>query len=368
MRLVLGDLVLGVDGAGRGGGRRERADVAERLEPADCLRVGLGLGRWFRRLPGRRLHARGQRRDLVGQPPGDVAPLRDGVLQLAAVYAQVVELGLRRGDVLPFPDAQRPQLAPREVKSRVPGFRVRRGNLAPGLASQQRHQALAVLPRLWRETRQRLDRRRQVDAAHLLANHARRQAGGPDDQRHLERRVVQEVPVVVLAVLTERLAVVRGHHEHRGRGVEARDERAERRVGVGHLAVVRPPAGQLQVLCRRLVGIVGIEQVHPGEPRLGRTGVEPSADRGDHVSGGALQFREGDRRGRGAPEVRVVEVEAAVEAVGRIENGAGDERRRAVPRGLQPRRDRRHGRRQRRQAVHPDAEPRRVAASQDGGV
>ena len=55
------------------------------------------------------------------------------------------------------------------------------------------------------------DRRRDVDAAHLLARRrAGLRPGAGHDQRHVQRGVVEEEPMIRFAVLAERLAVIGG--------------------------------------------------------------------------------------------------------------------------------------------------------------
>ena len=117
------------------------------------------------------------------------------------------------------------------------------------------------------------DRGQQVDVAHRPVHDASRAVarGGPDDQGGVNRRVVHEEAVERLAVVAEPLAVIAGEDDQRvveeAALVEGTPEVADERVGVGHLAVVRPSRiTRLERLLRR-VRLVGVVEVEPEEER-----------------------------------------------------------------------------------------------------
>ena len=76
----------------------------------------------------------------------------------------------------------------------------------------------------------------------------RKEARQIEHQGNAQRGLVGEDPVGRLAVLPERLAVVRGEHHERPPGAAGRqdrlEERAERGVGRRHLAVIGERPGE----------------------------------------------------------------------------------------------------------------------------
>ena len=137
----------------------------------------------------------------------------------------------------------------------------------------------------------------------------------------------------VLAVVAKGFAVIRGNDDQ-GVGAGGLDQPAGSAIDGGDLAVVRRRAKARLQICRRIVRIVGVEEVGPQEPRsaCGRrldTGhpldgtrddiVCATLDRGIAIFTRPLQ-----------PESCVVDVEAAIEtgrrAAFRVENQRSDER------------------------------------------
>ena len=110
--------------------------------------------------------------------------------------------------------------------------------------------------------------------------------GDRDDERDAELLVVQRRAVIAAAVLVELLAVIGGEDDHRVRLALAhgRDQPADRRVGVGDLAVV---AVDVAVAEREpvvpVVGLVRLEEVDPDERRAaaapGRSTRRPDSTR-----------------------------------------------------------------------------------------
>jgi len=119
---------------------------------------------------------------------------------------------------------------------------------------------------------ERQERRGEVDEAHRGRDHPPgRQAGAPDQQGDVKRRLVEEEPVRGLAVLAQALAVVGGDGDDRaGReapALERGEETPHLGVGEGDLAVVgapgmaRGPGGGWRV---RGVGVVEVDPEEEG--------------------------------------------------------------------------------------------------------
>ena len=191
----------------------------------------------------------------------------------------------------------------------------------------------------------------------------------------MDRRLVEEDAVRVLAVLAERLAVVARDHDE-GAVVqlpfaETREEAPDRRVDARDLAVVRILREALLVRGRRVVRVVRVVEVHPDEHRPGGAAVEPGERTGDDLAAAPLLRRVRVGAVLARPEARVVDVEAAVEAGSdrplRVEDHRAHERGRAVAGELQQRREVGDRRRQREaEVLHPVE--RRVRAGEDRGV
>ena len=124
--------------------------------------------------------------------------------------------------------------------------------------------------------------RRDVDEAHGRGALARRDAAGRvDDERHQERRVVDEEPVRVLAVRAEALAVIAGQHGDGGplpRG-ETLAQHADRLVDRTHLPVVRAARPRRRGSARAArTGRAGRSSARTGRT-AGRRAPAPSAAR-----------------------------------------------------------------------------------------
>ena len=90
------------------------------------------------------------------------------------------------------------------------------------------------------------------------------------DQRDVERGLISEQAVGLLAVIAKPFAMVAGHDDERRviRCAHIVEQRRESRVGRRDFAVIRS-AGILRVeRSRRAIRCVRVEQVHPHEPRL----------------------------------------------------------------------------------------------------
>ncbi len=91
-----------------------------------------------------------------------------------------------------------------------------------------------------------------------------------EDQRDVERGLISEQAVRLLAVIAERFAVVAGHDDERRaiRCPHIVEQRRYRRVGRRDFAVIRPAGIPRVERSRRAIRRVRVEQVHPHEPRL----------------------------------------------------------------------------------------------------
>ncbi len=200
------------------------------------------------------------------------------------------------------------------------------------------------------------------------------------DQRHAQRRLVGEQPVRHLAVLAERLAVVRGEDDERVgvvRAVERRlKEWRERGVGGGDLAEVGRGAISRGERLRRRVREVRLVEVHPREPgrcraRLagacGAALAHPLECGGDGRRRRALGHAEGDV-GFALGEAVVVDVEAARQAEAGVEREGADEGAGAIAARVEQRRERVGGGRETEAGVFADAVAERIDAREDVGV
>ena len=166
------------------------------------------------------------------------------------------------------------------------------------------------------------DRRRKVRCPDRCGN----DTGGPrrlppsvgrrdrqlDQQRHADRGVVEKGTVGALAVLAKRFAVI-GDDQNRRRREQAAlpkmiEKPADRRVGIGHFAVVRAVAVRGGERRRWRVGRMRIEHMNPREERLRGVGVDRRLGRLQDRIGRSL-----DCAGRGQ-ELVVVAVEPARQA------------------------------------------------------
>src|SRR6185503_2039337 len=207
------------------------------------------------------------------------------------------------------------------------------GRIAARRAADHRGDAFTVGARRG-YSGERRQRRQDVDGADLLLDRpaGMRAAGQPHDPRDAQRRLVEEHPVLLLAVLTEALAVI-GDDGDDG-AVEARvafergDQPADAGVDVGDLAVVRRCLEARVEWRRWLVRRVRVVEVHPGEEWLRAAAVQPGERRVDHRVAAPLHLQL--LAVAEAWKLRVEQVEALREAVGRAEDERAGEAAGAV--------------------------------------
>jgi hypothetical protein len=198
---------------------------------------------------------------------------------------------------------------------------------------------------------------------------ARRHPGAGQEKRDVQRRLVEEHGVGDLAVLAERLPVIGQHGHHRirlvPRGPQPLEHPAELRVRVGDLTVVRPPRELRPIGLGRVVGSMGIVEVHPDEERRVRGRRQPAEGRVDHVARGTLGPRPRDRA---VLEVLAEGVEALPEAEGGGDGVGAHEGRGAVPAALEERGQGLMFRVEREDDVVADPVHGRVEAGEDRGM
>ncbi len=295
---------------------------------------------------------------------------------LSWVGHQIINLGPRRADELEMVGSHRPQRRPAIVQERIErlgvDLAVDRGSLAP----DKGHEALPV-NRLRRIDPDGIENRGVEIHVADRGRHdpaAGNAAGRSDDQRDVDRRVVDEEPVRQLPVIAEPLAVIPGDDDERiveqTAILEKPPETAEERIGVGHFAVIRPPLVLRQIGFGRGVGIVRVVEVEPDkEGSVVVALLEPGLCRCDRLRSRSLNRAEIRRLVEGA-EIEVIEivVKALRDPPPRVEDKGADET------GGRPA-SRRQGFGQRRQFlphpvadVFPDAVCRRVETGQNGCV
>ncbi len=183
----------------------------------------------------------------------------------------------------------------------------------------------------------------EVDRAHRpgVDLPPRQQPRVAQEERHLDRRVVDEEGVGLLAVLAQALAVIGGHHDQGvvelalvAQLVEHLPHRPvqHRDLGVVDGRRAQPLGG------RRGVGLVGVEEVHPEEegaarPLL-RPALEPAHRPRRRLRTGARADEE-ELRLVLRPQVVVIAVEALAQVVAAVEDQRRDDRLGAVAGPLQ---------------------------------
>src|SRR6266516_2815118 len=139
-------------------------------------------------------------------------PGRIEVVSFLGVGDQVVEFWLRRIDIFETPAAKRPKRTPPKFFG-VVGFTIRRTGWRSRGPSQHQGEQAAALHARGRSDAQHLKQSRGdingPDRRLDLARGYGRSDGWFDDERHKQGRVVNEIPVSVLAVLPKTLAVIR---------------------------------------------------------------------------------------------------------------------------------------------------------------
>jgi hypothetical protein len=212
---------------------------------------------------------------------------RDVVL-LLGILRQIVQLAARRENELELPVADRRELTPSVVVPRIPGFG--QSKQLDRLAVECGPQRLALHVRRDLDAGQLEHRWHHVHDADLVGNDARLDTGTADDERYLDRGVVDEESVLLLAVFAELFAMIAEHdHEsviQRPGGAERVDQAPDLPIDEGHLGVVGAEARPGELLCHfrgRIVRRVDIVEVYPGKERVGVCLLQPREGTVDHL-------------------------------------------------------------------------------------
>ena len=264
---------------------------------------------------------------------------------LAGIGTEVIELGTRRSDPLPSVVSHAEERGHSEAllgEACLGVLRDVRRRHAP-LKGRQQVEALRRLAAGKPEDGE--DRRHDVDVPHGPVVRGARGEGGRQtpDQRHVDRRIVDEDPVRRLPVLPEALAVVGGEDDERV--VEQPvlpqpvDDPPHAAIGLGDLRVVRCRGQGGELERPDLVGLMRVEEVHPQEERLRLLPLRPFLEPRDRAIRGprrrAIPEHE-ERRLVLRPEIVVIDLEALVQAIAPGEHRCRHERRRPVTCRRQP--------------------------------
>ena len=336
-QVVQRDLVLRIAAAPRLQRARAdaRADVPQRAKP--LLDVGVDRPRRGGRRRGCR--ARDQLLQRLRLNVGATWIHFGDVARLTGIGLGVVELARWCGDEVVASLANGGQLAPAVVMARVPRLG-QRDEVQPFTANER--QQAASLNRFRNVDAEHLEHRRHhVDDAHLVGDDARGQRGTGHDERDSDGCVVHEEPVLLFAVLAERLAVIAEDDDDRA--IEAAvagemiEQTAQLQIGCRNLRVVRADHRRRKALadrCGRIVRRMRLVEMHPREERARPILVEPFDGFRHDLAAGPLHRVEADVHAVLA-EIEVVEeaLEALGDAPSTIEDERGDEPAGAVPSG-----------------------------------
>ena len=280
--------------------------------------------------------ASGRARDLPHfflQLVGFGGTLRHEVVALAAVLGDLIQLRARRDDQFPLVGSHAAQLRPAHGTLGIERLHV--AVVAPHtLAINDRGHEAYPLNLLFRQTQKIQHGRHDVDGTDLLRDDSRAgHARALDDQRDVNRGVVQEHPVRVFTMVAEALAVI--GHEKDKRFVpqavlsEALEQATHLVVRVGYLSGIQVPFVARAEGLGRIVGEVGVVVVHPQEKVRGairaRTSVDPvqRARRYDF----APELRHDPRQFLGGLftlHVVAIDGETAIHAVLAVQHGGAD--------------------------------------------
>ena len=366
--LVLFELVFGIRAGRRRIAGAAGTHVAQRAEFLEKL------GR-HRRRSGGRAGRRALRAKLLLETAAHRARTRrlaiDEVLQLGRIAIEIVQLRLRREDVLPSPVAHRAQIAPAVVDQRDERFGERRRVAERAAAKRGGQTAARRRRRLHADHLQH--RRKQIDrTGDAVDRRARLDARSAEDERNVQRGFVHEVAVNALAVIAESFAVIRRHDDERPIGDtgvgQRRQQPADELVRPRDFPVVRPIGVLDGVAPRRLVRIVRIVQVHPRKEPLRRVRPDPRHRvRGRGVAA-SLNGVEKPRIVFGDVESIGERIETALQTRSPREHDGADESRGCEPRRLQRVGHQRHVAPKRRRDVVANAVLGRIASAEDRDV
>ncbi len=244
--------------------RGRRADVSQRAEAIENTRS------FFARRARRSQVERAQRVKKNGRPFGRD---RCHIALLVRVRGQRVHFGNWEVDIFVHPRDHASQRRPSPSQVCGHGFEVRRP-LVVGLSRDHATQRATGEIGVWQHAQGLEHRRHDVDVSNrsverdttrrvcIAGNHLRDEQGNP------QRGLVRKDAVRELAVFAETLAVIGSDDDERGARlcIERGEQRSQCGIGPRHFSDVRRIGVARGVFGWRLIGRVGIEDMHPGQP------------------------------------------------------------------------------------------------------
>ena len=149
-----------------------------------------------------------------------------------------------------------------------------------------------------------------------------------NDERHVQRGIVDEEAVGFLAVLSQALAMIAAENDHsvfiQAFGFQETNEPSYLRICEGDFTVVGTVLVFGRIRGRGMIGIVRIVQVHPEKKLLLIILAEPVQRHIGHHVAGTLHFFQVGFLQAVEIEVVVVEIESAIQSEARIEHRRAD--------------------------------------------
>ncbi len=245
------------------------------------------------------------------------------------IVGKVIELGPRSENELLRAAAKTLERAEAVLKARNVGLGVGGRWHSRGAAFDRGAKASSLRGLHRREAEKVEEGRRDIDDAREIVN-ARTPGRARISQKqwNSERRLVEEVAVSELSVLTQRLPVVRGEHDDGLVGevtrIEPVEEVSHERVHESHLsAVAALVVASRRVTLGREVGGVRIVKMHEGEKRLvSQSSLQPVERPAENDVSPALRHEPAPAGGfvRGLAQIVIIERESLVETEPPVEN------------------------------------------------
>ena len=181
----------------------------------------------------------------------------EDVIRFAGILRQVVQLRLRRADVLPAIRADAPQVRPAHIEPGIEAFEVtKRGRRLPSAKQRKDARTLHVFRRL--AAHQLEDCRREIDGPRLLPDpEPRRNARPRQQKRDAQGGIIEKHAMRELTVFRQAFAMVRHHREDRvprSFGIHGVEQAPELLVRIRNFAVVGPSGVLLAERRWRIVG------------------------------------------------------------------------------------------------------------------
>ena len=221
------------------------------------------------------------------------------------------------------------QFAPVEVQARQKGLRVEGAVFARLFCPDEREQVVTLHLSGNIDFQFLQHGRHQVGKIHQV----RHEPGRPcarqmNDERHVQRGVVDEEAMGFFSVLAQALAVIAAENDHgvliQAFGFEEMNQASHLRIGESDFSVVGTVLVFGRIRGRGMIGIVRIVQVHPEKEFLLIVLAEPVQGHVGHQVAGTLHFFQIRFLQAIEVEVVVVEIESAIQSKARIEHRRAD--------------------------------------------